>query len=107
MCASTCARWRWNAKKPAPASANWRSTTSCPACRTATCGWPKPSRPWRAPNRNASAWRCCSWTWTASSRSTTPWAIPSATPCCATWPSACAAWRGRPTSSAGCPATSS
>ena len=40
---------------------------------------------------NARSWRCCTWIWTTSSASTTPWVTRSATSCCAWWRSACAA----------------
>ena len=33
----------------------------------------------------SATWRCCSWTWTTSSSSTTGSAMPSATRCCAGW----------------------
>ena len=41
------------------------------------------------PTSPAASWRCCSWTWIASSTSTTPWATRSATACCSRWRSDC------------------
>ena len=51
----------------------------------------RPADPGDGPGSPSSAesWRCCSWTWIASSTSTTPWATSSATACCSPWRSAC------------------
>jgi hypothetical protein len=41
--------------------------------------------------------RCCMWTWTVSSRSTTRWATATATACCVKWRCGCAARSARTT----------
>ena len=59
------------------------------------------------PPSPATSSRCCSWTWIASSTSTTPWATPSATACCSPWRSACSLACAARTPSAGRAAMSS
>ena len=51
----------------------------------------RPADPGDGPGSPSPAkdWRCYSWTWIASSTSTTPWATPSATACCSPWRSGC------------------
>jgi PAS domain S-box-containing protein len=47
--------------------------------------------------RATATWPCSSWTWTASSTSTTAWATRWATPCCRPWPAGCSRWCATPT----------
>jgi len=82
-------------------------TTTSPACPTATCCTPRPTRRSPRPPPPARRWRYCSSTWTGSSRSTIRSAIPAATSCCARSRGACRKRPARRTSSAACPATSS
>ena len=82
------------------------STTHSRICRTAASsapGWTKRSEL----SRRAARWRCCSWTWIASRRSTTRWAIRLATPCSSRSANVSRARCAKPTSWRALAATSS
>lgn len=67
----------------------------------------RPITPWPGRNAPPLRWRCCSSTWTGSSRSTTVWATTPATSFCVRWPSASPRRPDRATRSPASAATSS